>query len=945
MNAPRQSRWQDACVGDGVPGFLRGGGEMGQVLRGLDWSGSSLGPPARWPQALRTVVRLMLNTGHPIYVFWGPDHACLYNDAFRESIGPEQHPSSLGRPARQVWDDVWPVIGPQIEQVMSGGGATWHVDQRLPITRHGARQEVYWTYSYSPIDDETTPGGIGGVLVVCNETTRQVQAAHRLAAERDRLARLFEQAPTFMGLLSGPEHRIDIANPVFQRLAGGRPILGRTVREALPEAIEQGYGTLLDSVFASGEAYTAAGANFTIVSEQGARTEHVVDFVYQPFRDADGSVAGIFVHGADVTLRHRAELALRESEASFRSALKAGRLGSWQTDYVTMTRQWSQEGMALFGLDLPGGRGQVGGPHDEYANALHPDDRHLVQQFHDTADRQDSFVAEYRIIRPDGRMVWLSGRGLVVARGPDGRAHRLVSVVADATDRYLAQEALRIGRERLSLALSAGRMGAYDLDIVAGHLWWSSQMYALFGVSEADFTPTPASALALLAPQEQQDYVRARAAAIEQHQPFTYEFRVTRADGSAVWLVQRGQAEYDAQGRPVRSFGVIMDISDRKQAEQMLREADQRKDNFIATLAHELRNPLAPIRNAVDLLRRGAPADARTAWCHDVIERQTGQMAHLLDDLLDVSRLTRGQLRLRREPLLLATVVEQAIEIAQPLIDRAGHTLSVTLPPQPLQLDGDLIRLSQVFSNLLINAAKYTPPRGRISLGVEQQADWVVVTVADTGIGIATEHLSRIFEIFGQVESALNRSQGGQGIGLALGKGLVEMHGGTIEAHSPGLGQGSEFTVRLPLAGPAPAAGVPVAAVADSAAALVRQHILVVDDMRDTADSLAMLLQSLGHRVDVAYDGAHALQLAETLRPDIVLLDIGMPRLSGYEVCRRIRAAPWGRDMTLIAQTGWGQQTDRAQTQAAGFDHHLVKPVDPGALLALLASVRAPPSG
>jgi len=779
--------------------FLAGGGEMGALMRSHDWAGSSLGPPSRWPQSLRMAVRLMLNTGHPMYVFWGPQGACLYNDAYRESIGPERHPRSLGRPAREVWDEIWPIIGPQIEQVMAGRGATWHVDALVPITRHGRLEDVYWTYSYSPIDDETAPGGVGGVLVVCSETTQQVLAARQLADERDRLAQLFDQAPAFMALLDGPQHRFEVVNPLYTQLTGGRDVVGRTVAEALPETVEQGFVALLDRVFITGQAYSAHGVDYVKpATAAGPERRHRLDFVYQPIKDGAGRVSGIFVLGTDVTERERADAALRESEERFRSALQAGRMGSWETDFRAGTRLWSKEGMALFGIELPGRVGRVGGDNDEYVAALHPDDRHLALDYRELANRMDSFPAEYRIVRPDGATLWLSGRGLVVAREPDGRALHLVSIMADTTDVKQAELALRVERERLTLAFSAGQMGAFDLDMRTGVLWWSPQTYALSGVSAEEFVPTVDGVLELIHPDDRAPFWRARTEAIAEHRPSRIEFRVRR-NGEDAWLAMLGHADYDTQGRPVRSFGIVMDIAERKQAEQVLRDADRKKDRFIATLAHELRNPLAPIRNAIGVLRRAAPGDPRTAWCHDVIDRQAGRMAHLLDDLLDVSRISRDQLQLRRQTLQLGTVVDNALEIAQPVIDAAGHTLTVQIPAQPLLLDGDLTRLAQVFSNVLINAAKYTPPRGTIALRARAEGDEVAVTVTDNGIGIAGEHLEQIFEMFGQVESALNRAQGGQGIGLSLARRLLAMHGGTIEARSEGPGRGSEFELRLPL--------------------------------------------------------------------------------------------------------------------------------------------------
>ncbi|MEP7303539.1 MAG: PAS domain-containing protein, partial [Caldimonas sp.] len=619
--------------------------------------------------------------------------------------------------------------------------------------------------------------------------------------------------------------------------------------------------------------------------------------------------------------------ALRESEARYRMALTAGRMGSWETDLVARTRTWSKEGMDLFGLDLADGRGQVGGAADEYESALHPEDRHFVRRYHELADRQDSFFAEYRIVRLDGSTLWRSGRGLVVERQPDGRARRLVSIMADVTERRQAEEVLRIERERLALALKAGQMGVYDYDMVNDVLWWSPETYVVFGVDPERFVPTRASVGELIHHDDRAGFLERRAQAIAERRPFIHEFRIVRPDGKVLWISHRGQADYDNAGNPVRNFGVSLDITERKHAEEALRDADRKKDDFIATLAHELRNPLAPIRNAVSVLRQNGQADpGRVGWCRDVIDRQVTQMSRLLEDLLDVSRMTRGQFALRREPLLLGAVVAQAIEIAQPLIDAAAHKLTVAMPAEPVAIEGDLARLAQVFSNLLINAAKYTQPAGAIGLAVELQGSEVELRVTDNGVGVGAEQMPRIFEMFSQAAPAPGRLRDGLGIGLALARGFVEMHGGRISVRSDGIGKGSEFVVRLPLARPLDPAGSLEPAVSGRAAPLpgaARCRVLVADDLRDSADSLALLLESMGHEVQVAYDGEHALQAAETFRPEVMLLDLGMPRLSGYEVCRRIRQRPWGGQIKLVAQSGWGHEIDRQRTREAGFDRHL----------------------
>ena len=376
------------------------------------------------------------------------------------------------------------------------------------------------------------------------------------------------------------------------------------------------------------------------------------------------------------------------------------------------------------------------------------------------------------------------------------------------------------------------------------------------------------------------------------------------------------------------------DITRRKQAENALREADRRKDEFLATLAHELRNPLAPIRNAARLLLLKGSPDPQMRWGAEVIHRQVDHMSRLLDDLLDVSRISRNRLELRREWIDLGTVIDSAIETSRPVIDAQTHRLFVDKPIEPVYVDADPVRLAQVFSNLVNNAAKFMNARGEIRLSAARQGNEAIVRVEDRGVGLEAAVLPHIFEMFWQASPTFDRSRGGLGIGLSLARGIVELHDGRIEAHSPGPGQGSEFVVRLPLV--SDAARVPVARPEQPLAAGRPRRVLIVDDVRDNADSLAGVLKALGHQVHAAYDGAEALALASTVHPDAVLLDLGMPELDGYQVCRQLRKQPGGESMLIVALTGWGQETDRARTQDAGFDHHLIKPADLGALSRLL---------
>jgi signal transduction histidine kinase len=393
----------------------------------------------------------------------------------------------------------------------------------------------------------------------------------------------------------------------------------------------------------------------------------------------------------------------------------------------------------------------------------------------------------------------------------------------------------------------------------------------------------------------------------------------------------------DAGGKIIGSVSVVRDITERKRVEDALRDADRRKNVFLATLSHELRNPLAPIRTAARLLESALVSQADLQRCRSIISRQVAQMASLLDDLLDVSRFTRGELTLKKAYVPLQQVLDAAVEAVHPLIHAKQHRLQLDLLPSPPMLEVDPVRLTQVVSNLLTNAAKYTDPGGEITLGCRLKADSLVIFVRDNGIGLAPEMFSRVFEMFVQVEPSKERSEGGLGIGLALVKALVELHGGSIEVRSAGREQGTTFTVKLPRS---VIAAEPARISSDrDARDCPSRCVLIADDNPDGAEILAMLLQTSGHTVHVANDGAAAFELAARIRPDVAVLDIGMPGLSGYEVAKRIRREAWGAGMTLIAVTGWGQEEDKREALAVGFDYHVTKPMDPTHLESIFASI------
>jgi CheY-like chemotaxis protein len=414
------------------------------------------------------------------------------------------------------------------------------------------------------------------------------------------------------------------------------------------------------------------------------------------------------------------------------------------------------------------------------------------------------------------------------------------------------------------------------------------------------------------------------------------EYRLRRHDGEFRWMISHGVPRYRADGGFEGYIGSCFDVTDYKNAQAALREADRRKDEFLATLSHELRNPLAPIRNGLQMIRL-AGATGTIEQARTMMERQLGQMIRLVDDLLDVSRVTTGKLVLQTARVDLQTVIDAALETTRAVIEQAGHALSVTVPQDPIFVDGDATRLAQVLSNLLNNSAKYTPPGGRIQLRAGSENGMAILAVQDDGIGIPPDMLASIFEMFTQVDRTLEKSSGGLGIGLSLVKGLVEMHGGLIEVRSD-AGRGSEFIVRLPTERRAAQAAASPAAI-EPTAVYRRRRILVADDNVDAAESMRLLLEMLGNTVSTANDGIQAVDVAEAFRPELILLDIGMPRLNGYDACRQIRERDWGKSALIVAMTGWGQDEDKRRSLEIGFDQHLVKPVDPEALEKLLATL------
>jgi PAS domain S-box-containing protein len=518
-------------------------------------------------------------------------------------------------------------------------------------------------------------------------------------------------------------------------------------------------------------------------------------------------------------------------------------------------------------------------------------------------------------------------------RSADGKVSGAVLVFRDITERRKAQDTIRQSEERLRQAQQVANIGTFEWNIQTGINIWTPELEAMYGLKPGEFAGTQKAWEQLIHPEDRAATIERARAALETGS-FQAEWRVVWSDGSIHWLAGRASVFRDSEGKPLRLLGVNIDITARKEAEDELRrvaaelsEAGRRKDEFLATLAHELRNPLAPLRNGLHIMRLAGDRPEAVAETRTMMERQLTQMVRLVDDLLDVSRISRGKVELRKERLPLASVIQSALETSGPIMYAAGHELTTELPKEPIFVNADLTRLSQVFANLLNNAAKYTERGGHVWLSAVKEDGEVVVTVRDTGIGIPVEMLPRVFDMFTQIDRTLARSQGGLGIGLTLSKRLVELHEGTIEARSEGERKGTTFIVRLPIVAVGEATRPtfnPVAAPSTKPS----RRILVADDNVDAAESLARMLQMMGNDVRTANDGAEAIEVADAFKPDFVFLDIGMPKLNGYEACRQLKVMPWTKSTTFVALTGWGQEDDKRKSREAGFDQHLTKPVD-----------------
>jgi PAS domain S-box-containing protein len=719
------------------------------------------------------------------------------------------------------------------------------------------------------------------------------------------------------------------------RLRG--PVLGRSHYDVLPDIPERWR-----------EVHRRALAG-EVVSEKADRFDRAdgasqwLNWEVRPWQNADGEVGGVVISIEEITERKQMEAALRKSEAEVRL----------QHDQLDWVYQNTPIGLCLLDRNLrylrinrqlaemngPPVEAHLGRTVAELVPALVERVEQVTQEILATGEAVTDieFVGE-TASQPGATRYWNSSWHPVF--GDDGAITGFGAVVEEISARRAAEVALRASEERFRGLTQAVPSMTFERDAEGGNTFSSERWSAYSGMTAEE--SAGAGWTKAVHPEDLQDSAQLWAEALQAGERCEMRHRLRSADGSYRWFLVRMQPQRGREGQILRWAGSCTDIEDITQAEARLRQADKRKDEFLAMLAHELRNPLAPIRNAVSALQRlndnDPAAKDQARFLIAMVDRQADHLIRLVDDLLEVARITSGKIELKKQHVDLRDTVRQAIETSQPAINAGRHMMTISLPDQPLTVDGDPMRLTQVFANLLNNAAKYTPPEGRIAISMRSDGEEVVASIGDNGIGIRSEILPHIFDLFYQANRTKGREQGGMGIGLALARSLVEMHGGQVEARSDGPGRGSVFVVRLPLAA-APSQDERVEGDATVASVPASHRVLVIDDDRDVGDSLAMLLQLMGADVRVAYDGEAALAVISGFKPHLVLLDIGMPGMNGYETARQIRKLPERQDLILVALSGWGRDEDRRHSAEAGFDHHFVKPMEVDAIENLLASL------
>ena len=936
--------------------FLANAGRIGDQIRQLDWSATPMGPIETWPATLRTTLGIMLSSSFPTFLAWGTELTLLYNDAYVPLLG-KKAANALGRPWRDVWSELIDELQPQIDRVIAGESLFFE-NYAVTLMRNGFPELAYFTFSYSPVCDEAA--GVRGMLCTVIEMTDKFQALARHKEAEERLAFSLEASGNIGTWSHDLQDGTTFVDERFARLFqldAALAVTGTELTKFTDLIHDEDRPRVLDAIaeaIASGEQYDV---EYRIPQRSGVDAwVNARGKVFQDPVTGRRRFAGVAV---DISDRKSAQLAGEEHarRAAMESArarengrLLNGLLDSAPVGIVYVDRDgrllitnatnrviWGDHPATSNIEDYAEWKGWWPAGTELAGERIRAEDWPIAHVLRGA--RSASTVAEIEPFGSPGKRRTI----LIRAAAVEDESGRIIGAVAanmDISAQLAAEKALEESELKFRSITNVIPQIVWAADANGENNYINSR-WGEFTGDTAGTSLGPRWA-AFIHPDDLRRLSENWAASLATGSLFEVEHRLLHHSGEYRWVLNRALPMFDERTHVRRWMGTLTDVHDAKLAEQELKAASRRKDEFLAMLAHELRNPLAPISNATELLALRPGDERHVRKSTDVIARQVRHMTELIDDLLDVSRVTRGLVQLEMQAVDVQSVLAGAVEQARPLIESRRHTLALALDPGAAWVQGDRTRLVQILANLLNNAAKYTPQGGTITLALEHVVtageSCVRLSVRDTGVGISAELLPHVFDLFTQAERTPDRAQGGLGLGLALVRSLVQLHGGRVRTSSAGVGQGSTFTVELPLAAAPVQAAAPLASGRPGAAP---KSLMIVDDNVDSAESLAEILRVAGHTVTVCTHPMDALADVERSWPDVFILDIGLPEIDGYELARRLqaRASSTGAQSRYIALTGYGQSHDRVLSKTVGFCHHFVKPVD---LLALLAAIDEP---